>query len=1011
MTNTGVFLIDRLTGEIRFPEDFGEYATYMSRHMINIVTDQSGNLLILRPEGLTYIILDDKGEISQVNEVSSTNGSIRYLAAQEDLIWIGGLSGIECFKKGYGNTIAAVPDSEYKVISEIRSISTLLVQGNYLWIGTEDGLFCYNTQEKTVDSWKSRMNGSDRLSDDHITCLAIDHSGDLLIGTIKGIDRFSRNGEFQHMQPGRRGQSLNTEYVNHILLTKDGTLWVSTLTGGMNQISPKHVEFEDMLTVTEGSPNIVSCIFEDRDGNILMGVLGKGLGIRKAGSDKVSIHSVKNSGISQEDIFTIRQDKNGDYWMASRNDGLLFLSHKDLNNPVFTSFNINNSNINSNVIYDLDYDSKRSGIWFTTVKSLYFMDIETRTPTLIRLSTNQGNPMRYHNVMLGSNDILWIGGYGLCRIDLSQNASVSDVYKIDFVPSIGETDANRYERITSVAESPSGRIFIGSQSNGVYVLNEKGIYTPIPIANQVFHHRITKLQTDNSGDLWIGTTDGIYHYAPESHLLTRFSRKDGLQSTSCYINSGFKLSNGRIAFGTANGLLMFDAQFEQTKTHDRKVAITGIVYRDQLDLRQNISNLDIYPDRPFFMLEFSSLDLSSESGTTYAYKLDELSESWTTTDISAVRYNNLKPGTYTFRVKCTNQDSSWSSAETMLKIKVHPKFYQTQWFWGILFLLMTGCISYIVYLKIKTQNTIQKELTAQVEEKTADLKRQNILLEEQKEKLTEYSRKVEKINREKLMMYTNLTHEFKTPLTLIMGPVSELEATNKDESIAPALQIIDRNSKHLLQLVNQVLDLRRVDDGKITVKKESFNIARLQDIYNLDFSTILKERNVTFHTMTRLIHKHIRSDRDMIHKILSNLISNAVKHTPAGGFIVLRMAQTIRKKDGQMMQYLSVTNTGSYIRQEEFENIFECFYKIENQPVKQTGLSSSGIGLYLVKQLVTDLGGEIRLKSSPQTGTSFRVIFPVDLVESEPAKDNIELPPHRKIRTHQFSFWWKTMTT
>lgn len=993
VTNTGLFRIDELTGEIRFPQALGTESDRLAKHMNGITTDKSGNLLILRPDGLTYVVLDDTGEISLVNEVSSTNTSIRNMAVQDDLIWIGGLSGIECFRKGYENSITSVPKSEFNAISEIRSISTLLVQGNYLWIGTENGLFCYNTQEKTVDSWKSDKKGSSSLSDDHVTCLATDLSGDLLIGTIKGIDRFSRNGEFLHMQPGRRGQSLNTEYVNHILLSKDGTLWVSTLTGGVNQISPKHVEFEDMLTVTEGSPNIISCVFEDKDGNILMGVLGKGLGIRKAGSDKVSIHSLKSSGISQEDIFTIRQDKNGDYWMASRNDGLLFLSHKDLNKPVFTSYNINNSSINSNVIYDLDYDSKRSGIWLTTVKSLYFMDVDTRTPTLIRLSTNQGNPMRYHNVMLGSNDILWIGGYGLCRIDLSQNASVSDVYKIDFVPSIGETDANRYERITSVAESPSGRIFIGSQSNGVYVLNEKGIYTPIPIVNQVFHHRITKLQTDDSGDLWIGTTDGIYHYAPENHLLTRFSREDGLQSTSCYINSGFKLSNGRIAFGTANGLLMFDAQFEQTKTHDRKVAITGIVYRDRLDLRQNISTLDIYPDRPFFILQFSSLDISNESRSTYAYKIDGESDQWTTTDAGSVRYNNLKPGTYTFRVKCTNRDNSWSSDETLLKIKVHPKFYQTQWFWGILLLLLTGFISYIVYLKIKTQNTIQKELTAQVEEKTADLKRQNVLLEEQKEKLTAYSRQVEKINREKLMMYTNLTHEFKTPLTLIMGPVSELEATNKDKSIAPALQIINRNSKHLLQLVNQVLDLRRVDDGKITVKKESFNIARLQDIYNLDFSTILKERNVTFHTMTRLIHKHILSDKDIIHKILSNLISNAVKHTPAGGFIVLRMAQTIRKKDGQMMQYLSVTNTGSYIRQEEFENIFECFYKIENQPVKQTGLSSSGIGLYLVKQLVTDLGGEIRLKSSPQTGTSFRVIFPVDLVESEPAKDNIELPP------------------
>ena len=1003
VTNTGLFRINKDSGKITFPENFGAHSEVLSRQMNGITTDANGNLLILRPDGLTLVILDENGEIAGVTEAYSESYSIRFMSVQEDIVWIGGLSGIEGFNIGYDNSLKPVSLSQHAALKGIKSVSTLLAVGEYLWIGTESGLFCYDIQEKGIRSWKHEENQSNTLSDNHVTCLAVDKSGDMLIGTIKGIDRLSRDGSFQHIQPGRRGRSLNTEYINHILVDNDGTLWVGTLVGGINQISPKQVQFEDLLTVSEGSSNIISCIFEDKDGNLLMGILGKGLGIRRADSENIEIHSLKDSGISQEDIFVIRQDKDGNYWMASRNDGLLFLDKKDLYNPRFTTYDIQNSGINSNVIYDLDYDEKRHGIWFSTTKSLYFHDIETKAFTIIRMATDKGTPVRYHNILLDSKDCLWVGGYVLCKIDLSQNATVSDVYKTYFYPSLKDDNSNSYERITSVEEAPDGTVFIGSQNNGVYAISKDGSYSPIHVSNQVFKRRVTKLICDDSGALWIGTTDGIYHYSPESHLLRQFTRKDGIPSVNCYINSGYRLSNGRPAFGTADGMVIFDAPVNQSSTQERVVTIADILYKDNLDTRSSITHLNIYPSRPFFMINFSSLDLSNEDGIIYSYKLDEQDSNWNITNNGSVRYNNLKPGTYTFRVRCTNKDSSWSSKETVLRINVHPKFYQTFWFWGILFLIFSCFIMYIVHLKIKTQKMIESELSAQVEEKTSSLtkalqdimeskesiERQNVLLEEQRDKLEDYSRRVEKANKEKLMMYTNLTHEFKTPLTLILGPVSELAASNIHPELEPVLQIIERNSKHLLSLVNQILDLRRVDAGQVKIKKEGFNIARLPDIYKLDYGTLLKERNITFQTRLHMTHKHIRSDRDIIHKILSNLVSNAVKHTPAGGSITLSMAQFVRKEDGQTMQYLSVTNSGSFISQSEYEKIFECFYKIENQPVHQTGLSSSGIGLYLVKQLVTDLGGEIRLKSLPGKETSFRVIFPVELIKSDPSKENI----------------------
>ena len=212
-----------------------------------------------------------------------------------------------------------------------------------------------------------------------------------------------------------------------------------------------------------------------------------------------------------------------------------------------------------------------------------------------------------------------------------------------------------------------------------------------------------------------------------------------------------------------------------------------------------------------------------------------MDDDWIVTTSGGVRYSNLKPGDYTFRVRCTNADNTWSDKETSLKVRVHPHFYQSPWFWAALFLLVLSAILYMVYLNFRGQRIKQQELARQVDEKTADLKqamqdildskesieKQNVLLEEQKGKLEEYSARMDKVNREKLLLYTQLTHEFKTPLSLILGPVSELVANNKDKEVEPALQIIERNSKYLLSLVNQILDLRRVDSGQVKVHHEA----------------------------------------------------------------------------------------------------------------------------------------------------------------------------------------------
>lgn len=1008
VSNSGLFRISTSRESVTFSKDLWKDSDLLCRPAIGIKPDGDRVLWVLQRDGLVSVVLDEEGNIGQVTQYPSASPSLRFVTIGETTVWAGGFNGIECWRKGKPGQLEHVTQTEYPEISGIRDVSTLLIHGNYLWIGTEDGLFCFNVQTRQLASFNHDDKDPESLSDDHVTCLAADASGDIFIGTSKGIDHFGRGWKFAHITQGRPNRSINTNYVNHLLIDEDGTMWVSTLVGGINQVSPKTVTFSDLLSVTEGSSNIISCSYEDRDGNLLMGILGKGLGIRRAGQEKVTVYSLKeNGGLSQDDIFVIRQDHNGDYWMASRNDGLVFLAGKDLSRPRFKTFHTGNCGISSNFIFDLEYDSAHRGLWYCTNENLGFLDIDRKQFHRIWISSEPQHPTRFNCLYIDRSGHLWAGGYGICRIDIPTNPDFTVPFEADFRPSLEDPLGSSYERITSIIEAPDGTIFAGSQNNGVYRQEADGSFSPIPVNYGHLKSRVTKLLSDSAGDLWIGTTEGVYCYSPSSHLLSRFSTIDGLPSNHCYIDSGYRLSDGRISFGTTNGLVLFDAPITRMHSHDRTVSITGLRHKGSLSLKRDIRRLDIYPANPSFEILFSAMDLPNARRVMYSYRIDGVDEDWTVTETGRVRYNNLKPGDYTFRVRCTNADNTWSPEETLLQLDIHPRFVQTPWFWGLLFLTLLSGILYMVYLNARAARIKQRELSSEVAEKTADLtqamedvlrskesiEKQNLLLEEQKAKLEEYSARMDQANREKLALYTQLTHEFKTPLSLILGPVSEMAATNKDAALTPAIQIIDRNSKYLLSLVNQVLDLRRVDSGKVNVHQESFNIARLSDIYALDYGSVLKDRNITFDTGTRMVHKHILSDRDIINKILSNLMSNAVKHTPAGGRISLRMAQMPRS-DGQMMQYLSVTNTGSYIEPSEQEKIFGLFYKIGDKPgYPAAGMSSSGIGLYLVRQLVTEMGGEIRVRSKEGWGTAFRVLFPVTLVNSKAVEDQPYTPP------------------
>lgn len=1024
ISSLGLFRIDKNENTVGYFHELKiGNAELLSLPMTGILRGRGRNLWLSAKNKVLNIELDQKGEIAAVHSADVPPALlIRYMFLQGDKVWVGTNKGILCYNKLSDSTISPVDLSGYPALNDIKDVTTLYAHGYYLWIGTADGLFCYNLQNKTLKSYYHEAGNPHSLSDNHVTCITMNQSSDVLIGTTSGVDYYAHDGVFHHLSQGQPNHSLNTNYINHIMIDENQYIWISTLVGGVNLLTPKRFFYNYELNVTEGRTNIVSCLYQDSEDNLLIGVLGRGLGIKFADSDDFQFYSLKEIGdFSQDDIFVICQDHNKDYWLASRNDGLILLKKQDLRRPKFTKFSVANSTVGSNFIYDLIPDHLRKGLWLCTNESIEFMDIETRTFQKLNLAAEDGIEAR-HTVFLDSKNRLWIGGYGVCIVNLALRDEKTGNYAAKcYRYKLDEPDSRIAERISSIVETTEGEIFIGSQNNGVYTMDEESDaeyrFKPVPIHYGHSHNRVSKLLKDNNGDLWVGATDGIYHYDTKKRLSVRFDKTDGLPSSQCYINSGSLFNNGDVCFGTTNGLVVFKEPFHIEQKQERSVTITGIENMN-LWIKKDNGQVDIYPDAPSFDIYYSALDYYNPEGTIYAYKIDELDKEWNiASQLGYVRYNNLRPGKYTFRIRCTNIDNSWSAQESVLYIHMHPRFYQTIWFFILIFAIIIIIILLYIYQYVRTQRQARKLLAKEVAERTKSLtdalkdltasrdaineqsvllQAQNKEIQEQKNRLESYSAQMDRINKEKLMLFTNLTHEFKTPLTLILGPINNLITNIKDPKLLPPIQIIERNARYLLSLVNQIIDLRKVDANKIILNQEEFDILSLINVYMADYFSVLNERHIDCRMLTHLQCCRIKADRGAVYKIISNLISNAVKYTPVGGLIKVYIAQ-YGLSGNRLTQYISVLNTGSYIKDSELENIFQCFYKVQGQQSYPCyGENSTGIGLYLVRQLVEAVGGRISVKSSMKTGTCFRLFFPVERIEEAASGENVAM--HRADR-------------
>ncbi len=551
------------------------------------------------------------------------------------------------------------------------------------------------------------------------------------------------------------------------------------------------------------------------------------------------------------------------------------------------------------------------------------------------------------------NGNIWGGDYtSLIRIDTATKNH--QFYNIGYA-------------VRSIYEDKRKNFWIGTQEGGLLLFNRKdGTFKRFTTADGLPQNTILRILEDKEGNLWLSTYYGLSMFNPVQKTFENFSQSDGLQSNQFSFNGGLKLSSGELLFGGIKGFNVFYPEHISGKKQLPQLFLSSLninnapvegnlSYVKQSDL--NIIKKVVVPfNDATLSLDFLGLDYSNAADLNYAYYLEGWDKDWNyVKGIRTANFSRLREGHYTFKVKVSHGDGEWSDAAVLLDITVLPPWYRTWWAYSLYVLLVIA--AFYVYILYKNRQTkLQYEV-------------QLAHLETQKEK---------ELNEKKIAFFTNVSHEFRAPLSLIINPIKDLLKKPEARSENAELKVVYRNAQRLLRLVDELLLFKKADsEDTITLVKLDF-IGLCKNVYAC-FTEQARSKNITYQFECTASAITVNGDREKIEIALFNILSNAFKYTPDGGsikFIINEVGQHVK---------VNINDTGSGIPKEEGEKLFERFYQVKNADSR----SGFGIGLFLVKKFIEAHNGTVSYESIVGKGTSFTIVlqkeFSASMVQPIPA--------------------------
>jgi signal transduction histidine kinase/DNA-binding response OmpR family regulator len=490
-------------------------------------------------------------------------------------------------------------------------------------------------------------------------------------------------------------------------------------------------------------------------------------------------------------------------------------------------------------------------------------------------------------------------------------------------------------------------------------------------------NNITDLWMDSQGKLWMGSYSGLGLFDPQTESCVIYDRTDGLASREIEQSTGFISPKGEIFFAGPGGINYFHPDSLKTNEYTPPVVISKILLFENPVLPGKEGKVELEHHENFLTIEFAALNYTNSQKNQYRYRMIGLDpDTVFAGSRRIVSYTDIKPGNYTFWVTGSNNDGVWNPDGTSLDIIIHPPWSKTGLAIALyIILFITGVLGIIRWRTWKLLND-RKILEHQVKQRTRDI-------EEKDQHILE-------MDRMKTRFFANISHEFRTPLTLIISPLEEIiRRRKKGDPELKKLGIIHRNSQRLLNLVNQLLDLSKLDSGKLKLELVKTDVVRKLRLTCASFISLAEKNRIRYSCHLPKREYVTYFDAGKLETILINLLSNAFKYTPAGGIIdcYARIEGSHTESNGDLIPVrlsISVIDSGPGIAPEKQKHIFDRFY--QGDETHQTEGGGTGIGLSLTKELVELVHGEITVNSEPGEGSCFIVTLPLDkehLVESE----------------------------
>ncbi|MEI3802304.1 MULTISPECIES: two-component regulator propeller domain-containing protein [unclassified Chitinophaga] len=883
--------------------------------------------------------------------------------------------------------------------------------------------------------------------------LYVDRQQDIWVftGSSDGLYYYSPAGNLlKHFYKDAPENRISANVVTAVMQDKQGKVWIATDPGGINLLDKSGFHMQNLVMDERNqnslSQNSLTTLYSDAAGMIWAGTYKKGVNYYYPDLFKFPLYShnpLKPEGLNYSDINEFAEDAKGNLWLASNGGGLTYFNRQTGTYKAYVNDRFNPQSISTNVLVSLCVDHKQH-LWIGTyLGGLDYFD--GKTFTHYRHDEQDPNSLSnnsIYEIMEDSEHRIWVG-------TLSGGLDIFDPGTKTFKHLRREDSVSiRSNYVFTLLEDRRKNIWIGT-SNGIDVLEKKtGKFMHYQHennnSNSLANDNILSMIEDSRGYICIGTREGLNIFNPDTKRFLQFREEDGLpdnnilgiredKNHNLWLSTANGLSNavvsvkndvyklnfinydvkdglqgkqfnedaslvtarGEMVFGGGSGFNLFDPASIKINNILPELVFTDFqLFNHTVKAGEKINGRVILPasititkdivlnyNQNFFSIEFAALDYLNPDKVKYQYRMEGLDENWVASDnkIRKATYTNVDPGNYVFKVRTSMAHDTWNEKVLSINIRILPPFWKTQVAYISYVLLALALLFYLRYRGIKK---IRTQFLQEQEKQEAQRSR---------EQEREEARRLHELDRLKIKFLTNVSHEFRTPLSLIIAPLDKML---KDPQLAEQnaqVNMIKRNVRRLLNLVNQLLDFRKMEVYELKLDARPGDIIRFIKEVSFSFMDIAEQKNIKFAFDTDISSLETSFDFDKIERILFNLLSNAFKFTPAGGHVgVFLNCLPGDDNSNTVTLRINVMDSGIGIPPEKVDRIFDRFYQhdIPASLINQ----GSGIGLSITREFVKLHQGSIRVESITNGGSCFIVELPL---KTEPAEQEPVITEHQ----------------